>query len=251
LATRKLEERDHVIVKVMLANSSVRLVYVCHRSGIYASRTTGKKCCKGLVIKRINAHCPSSIIVTVESECVKVQFGKTHVGHQIDLGHLFLSKDERTYIAGMFLRIGVPFERILDDIRNSLNNEELSRKHLIERKDLHNIVRDFDLDKCSVHESDPISVEQGIQDESGILNKDDFHLCIMTEFQATMLEKFGNDKICVDSTHGTNPYDFHLITLLIVDEFGSGCPAAFCVTNRLDYTAVRLFFHAIKSKCGQ
>ena len=28
--------------------------------------------------------------------------------------------------------------------------------------------------------------------------------------------------ICVDSTHKTNAYDFKLVTLLVVDEYGEG-----------------------------
>ena len=36
-----------------------------------------------------------------------------------------------------------------------------------------------------------------------------------------MLKKFAEGKVvCVDATHGTNAYDFKLITLLVVDEYG-------------------------------
>lgn len=36
------------------------------------------------------------------------------------------------------------------------------------------------------------------------LSKDDFFLVIMTNFQAEMVLQFGNNKICIDGTHGLN-----------------------------------------------
>ena len=41
-----------------------------------------------------------------------------------------------------------------------------------------------------------------------------------------MLKKFGGKVVCVDATHGTNAYDFKLITLLVVDEYGEAFPAS-------------------------
>ena len=38
----------------------------------------------------------------------------------------------------------------------------------------------------------------------------------------------------MDDTHGTNSYDFSLITVLVVDEYGEGFPAAWCLCNRTD-----------------
>ena len=47
-----------------------------------------------------------------------------------------------------------------------------------------------------------------------------------------MFKKFGEGKVvCVDATHGTNAYDFKLITLLVVDEYGEGFPCTWCITN--------------------
>ena len=37
------------------------------------------------------------------------------------------------------------------------------------------------------------------------------------------MKKLTNGRVlCVDSTHGTNGYDFTLITVLVVDEYGEG-----------------------------
>lgn len=59
-------------------------------------------------------------------------------------------------------------------------------------------------------------------------------LVTASDFQLSMLGKFGSDIICIDSTHGTNIYDFHLTTFLVVDEFGNGVPTAFCISNKKD-----------------
>ncbi|GFU60028.1 c2H2-type domain-containing protein [Trichonephila clavipes] len=57
-----------------------------------------------------------------------------------------------------------------------------------------------------------------------------------------MLKKFRGEIVCVDSTHGTNSYNFKLITVLVVDDFGEGCPVAWCISNREDFTTLRKIF---------
>ena len=54
------------------------------------------------------------------------------------------------------------------------------------------------------------------------LPKDGFVLAIQTEFQRDMYRQYANTVICIDSTHKTNAYDFKLVTLLVVDEYGEG-----------------------------
>jgi len=44
--------------------------------------------------------------------------------------------------------------------------------------------------------------------------------------------KFGNILICIDSINGMNQYDFHLTSLVIVDEYDYGIPAASCISNK-------------------
>jgi hypothetical protein len=47
------------------------------------------------------------------------------------------------------------------------------------------------------------------------LKFEDFVLIPMTDGQKNMLEKYGNDCICIDGTHGENGYGLKLTTLLI------------------------------------
>jgi len=72
----------------------------------------------------------------------------------------------------------------------------------------------------------------------------------MTNFQKEQLKKFGHNKICIDGTHGTNAYDIQLYSIVTVDEFGLGCPVAFCLSNRSDEVIFQLYFNTIKHKVG-
>ena len=81
-------------------------------------------------------------------------------------------------------------------------------------------------------------------------DKNDFILCVQTEFQRDMLQAFGNDTICIDATHETNAYDFNLITIVVIDEYGEGIPVGWMLCNRKDSMAIIPFFAAIKQRCG-
>ena len=81
------------------------------------------------------------------------------------------------------------------------------------------------------------------------LTKDDFFLVLQTPLQADMLKQFSKI-ICIDGTHGTNGYDFTLVTLLVVDEFGEGFPAAWCLCNKEDTTQLTYFYTILKERVG-
>ena len=90
---------------------------------------------------------------------------------------------------------------------------------------------------------------QGKSDE--IMSEDDFVLALQTPFQAHMLQSCGHDKIvCINSTHGTNAYDFSLTTVVVVDEFGEGYPVAWCLSSKIDTSILTHFFKSIKEKVG-
>ena len=57
--------------------------------------------------------------------------------------------------------------------------------------------------------------------------------------------------MCVDSTHGTTGYDFLLTSLLVVDEFGAGQPAGWCLSNREIEDFMKFFCTKIKENCVQ
>jgi hypothetical protein len=167
------------------------------------------------------------------------------------------------------LHQGVSMERILDDIKDSIYGK-IEQKHMIKKQDVYNIKRQYNIAGIIRHNNDLLSVrawveemkentynpillfkEQGVEQDNTLDNfsKNDFILCFQTEFQKDMLEAFGKDTICIDSTHGTNQYDFHLITILVIDEYGEGIPISWMLSNREDAMALIPFFKAIKNKC--
>ncbi|XP_026475710.1 uncharacterized protein LOC113380860 [Ctenocephalides felis] len=68
--------------------------------------------------------------------------------------------------------------------------------------------------------------------------------------KSRMLKNFGTDRICIDGSHGTNGYGYRLQTLLVVDEFGSGIPVAFCFSNRQDELMCKIYFKDIYKVLG-
>ena len=45
-------------------------------------------------------------------------------------------------------------------------------------------------------------------------------------------------------------YDFHLITVVVIDEYGESIPVAWILSNREDAMAINSFFTALKEACG-
>ena len=205
--------------------------------------------------------CPAEInVMVLNSGTVEIQYMKTHAGHTNDLGHLNLSKADREMIA-MKIAAKVPFQTILDDVRDSICNEKLEQTHLLTKKDLFNIEQSFNLNNESVrHSNDAVSIEAGVKqmEDSGSvlfykpqdvqcerypqLRKEDIVLIIMNEGQTEMLLKVENDYICTDGTHGINAYDFECNTLVTLDEVREGFPCAFLISNRSDEEVMTIFF---------
>ena len=82
------------------------------------------------------------------------------------------------------------------------------------------------------------------------LKKEDMLSVIQTEFQKDMTVKFGNNIVCLDATHGTTTYDFLLITVVIVDEYGEGVPIAWALSNREDKSVLVQFLKSVKTRLG-
>jgi len=170
------------------------------------------------------------------------------------------------------LATGVPVNRVLEDIRASTIQGDLKRIHLLEKKDVHNIKRDYNITySTKKHENDAVSVRLWVEEmkKKGNLNPvlyykhqgsidstvphftvNDFCLIIMTPLQSELFIKFGNDKVCVDGTHGLNGYSFQLYTIVVVDKFGNGYPVSFCFSNRSDTDTYKHYFQCIKNTIG-
>ena len=59
------------------------------------------------------------------------------------------------------------------------------------------------------------------------LPTDSFLLAIQTRHQQQLFQAFASKVVCMNSKHGTNHYDFKLITVMVADQFGQGL---YCTT---------------------
>ena len=140
------------------------------------------------------------------------------------------------------LQQGVTIGKIMDNIRNTLHST-VSRELLVTRLDVLNIRRQYNVECIEKAKSDLVSVKawvkeleeleynpitifkvQGEEQGENMDNvaQNDFVLGVQTEFQRDMMIKFIETGICIDTTHKTNQYDFQLLTLLVLDDFGRG-----------------------------
>ena len=240
--------------------------YYCNRSGFFAAKSSGKRHMKSQGTSKLNTYCTASITATLDNGLIRAQICNTHYGHNTSLGHLRLSESDRSSIAGQLAQ-GVKFEHILDSIRDNVGTQ-FHRLHLLTRQDLVNIERSYGLQGIERHKDDATSVSIWVQEMAvngennpvllykqqgepqpkncDNLDDEDFALVLQTPTQTEMLKEFGKI-ICIDSTHGTNGYDFNLITILVIDEFGEGFPVGWCISNREDLLLMINFYAAIKS----
>lgn len=216
--------------------SKDKFYYYCNMSGNYTNVANKKRRTKLQGTSKQDAHCTASIVATQDIDGnIHVSVCKTHYGHQLQLGHMRLQPGQRLNIAGQLAQ-GVEFQHILDKIRDSVSSK-FQRIHLITRKDITNIERAYGLRGSEKHKDDATSVKLWVEEmndkcdnipvliykpqgetSSVPLHSKDFILGIQTPLQAEMLKKFGHNKtICIDATHGTNSYNFSLVTVIVAE----------------------------------
>ncbi|XP_049798806.1 uncharacterized protein LOC126232686 [Schistocerca nitens] len=246
-----------------LKDGTAKTTFVCHRSGTFSSKSGGKRLCKSQGTCKMGNHCVAAIeLHEEESGICSVIYYRTHFGHDQNIAFLHLSGSDRESIAGKIAE-GVTFQRILDDVRDSVHSSGVERLHLLTRHDLHNIKRDFAIGDDQQHNIDEVSVGMWLEKmkdcvllykKEGEAREDfdrtDSVIVLMTDYQKQLLQRFGQNIVCVDSTHCTNVYKLLVTTLLVVDDFGSGMPVAFCVSNRETTSIMTHFFSAVKERAG-
>ena len=116
------------------------------------------------------------------------------------------------------------------------------RRHLITKQDVANLRRKVCDRTFMKHSDDAASVNMMVNElynevynpallykaqhipepEYPPLPDDAFVFAMQTEWQRELYERFSGSVLCIDSTHGTNPYKFKLVTCIVPDEFGKG-----------------------------
>ena len=106
--------------------------YQCNRLGVFLPKGSGQRRLKSQGSSKINSQCTAAITLTVNhtTQSVKAEVCHTHYAHEPRLGHIRLSEEVRLKIAGKLVQ-GVAYDKILDDIRNSVS-DNFKRIHLIQ-----------------------------------------------------------------------------------------------------------------------
>ncbi|GFW02743.1 MULE domain-containing protein [Trichonephila clavipes] len=162
--TWKEEEENKAMSKYVrqrgcktLQNGEIVMNYHCCRSGSYKPRGKGLQNLNSQGSAKIGTSFPAVIKVRQSTENVVVHYFPKHQNHETELEHLSLSESDRTAIAGK-LKEGVSEKTILKDIREEITVDS-GRKMLIEKKDIHNIKKDFNINGyVKRHEIDAVSV---------------------------------------------------------------------------------------------
>jgi hypothetical protein len=270
--TEKSNTSKYIRYASKKSESKTHYYYRCHRDGFFKSSGKNIRHLKIMGSNKINGFCPSRMDVTINNTGgeVSAKFVKTHVGHQMDLGKIPLTKLEKNKLATKISQ-KIPFDDIINEIRDTVTEEKMERMHLLTRKDLFNIEKLYNLNNSVRHSSDYVSVEAWISEiqenvcdsvirfykGQGQLNSpycelrtEDFLLIIMNDAQLETLKKYGSDCICIDSTHGLNAYNFELTTLMVLDELRQGFPCLFAFSNRSDNVVFKIVFTVLRQALG-
>ena len=234
--------------------------FYCNRAGKYEPRGESQKCIKSQGTSKAVHHCSAYIKAThsITTNKVFVRYNGTHYNHEKQLGHLRIDSQTRNVIASK-LQQGVCSQRILDDMREITETSAISRKHLITRKDICNIQRQFNIEGIRKHPNDMISVSSWVEEMEVLeynpvllfkqqgempfeacegLKPQDFLLVLQTEFQKDMLCANVCKGVCIDTTYKINDYEFNLITIMVLDDFQEGIPVMWALSSREDKVAL-------------
>ena len=243
--------------------------FKCNRSGKFKSKRLGRRRLKSSGSCKTDINCTSFLRVNLQKDgSVSVLMCRTHYGHATEVQNIRFNKRQRNQIAAK-LSQGISRDKILDDIRDNVGFD-FQKIYLLDRKDINNIKHAYNIDSIKRHENDQQSVLSWILDwkaerENPILyynlqgeksdyvdiEDEDFIIIIQTEAQKKLLQKFGKNGVCADATHGTTGYDFMLSTLLVIDEFGHGQPAAWCLATHETEEFLKIFFDKVVENSGE
>ncbi|XP_055944366.1 uncharacterized protein LOC129975328 [Argiope bruennichi] len=214
-------------------------MYTCHRSGYFSSKSKGLRHIKLAGSCKINSYCPAFISVKncKETGQLHVKYFPTHVGHVFEVKHLRLCDKEKEKIAGQLIT-GVKISNILNNIAGTSSPTKRLAAWIHE---------------MSALDPNPILMYKLPGEGSSEfpdLEKEDFILGFMNEAQEELFKIYGNEVLCIDSTHGTNKYNIQLTSLLIKDDNWEGFPVAFLWSNRQHETVFKYFFQKVKARVG-
>lgn len=117
----------------------------CNRAGKYEAKGEGKRSVKTQGSCKIGGQCTAHMKVcrSLTDGSVSVEYCYNHL-HDIAIAHLVIP-DNVSYTIAAKLQEGIPIDRILDDIRNTVEGQ-LGREYLINKQDIRNIKAQFEVE---------------------------------------------------------------------------------------------------------
>lgn len=119
--------------------------YCCNRSGVYNPKVDRARQSKSQDSCKIGRTCTASYLRAREclaTRTVKVPGCLSHYYHDTEVEHLRLNKTQKHAIA-LGIEEGIPTKRILSNMQGAFPGcaEDMSRLHLITRKDIGNVAQ--------------------------------------------------------------------------------------------------------------
>jgi len=119
-------------------DNKVKRTYICRRSGVYKTKSTGKRALKNQGSCKLGFYCNSTIELCIIDGFYIVNHFEDHTGHILninELSHTLIPQRTRQFIADK-LANGVPRKLILKMVRERSGE---GKAHLIKNQDLINI----------------------------------------------------------------------------------------------------------------
>lgn len=160
--------------------------------------------------------------------------------------------------------MGISESQILNLVKNSADIDRSGRLYLLTKKDISNIKRDFKLKNCTLIQDTEASFKAWVDQlsrfrynpviefkQSSNIEDDPFKqafiLILMSEFQKSIFQEFGCDKVFF---YCMNLYEIKMYVMAVAEPNGNGIPVCYGFTNQTSIEIVRYFFISIRDKVG-
>lgn len=134
-----------------------------------------------------------------------------------------------------------------------------ARSQYLTMTDVHNIRREYgivedDMKRLTVMAEDDDIVyfkpKRVFSDNYPFLDPDHFVLILQTEYHPACMERYGDEVVSIDATHGICIYGgFKSVTLIVLDESESSIFVGHCLTDPKDTNTMKVFFLCLQSRC--
>lgn len=245
----------------------VKKYLACHRSGSYEMKPDPVRAHKRKGSVKCNKHCFATMSVSIKADKVTVKYQAEHYGHEKEACFQPLSIAQVQQVKAK-LELGVPPKSLVAEVKAGATGKGITEEHLLDLKKIRNIRTKFNIgfnekrdaddfislgiwiDELQKNSEEPL-VLYADKDDLNLKGMKTFQMALMSPLQKDLLLEYGQDVICIDSTHGTTAHDLQLTTLMVRGSNGSGIPCAYLLSRSVSEEPLKRFFEAIKSRIGK